>query len=168
MENKIDPDVVITLIYDNNLQEIKELALNYGNEAIKCNHEQAELAPIHIAAGLGNTEIVSFFLNSPINEDPGLRRVNNFTPLHAAAMEGHTAVVKLLVEKGANVNEQTDPQKYAPVHSASFGGHLETIKLLVANGANLELKNYRDEKPIDTAKRQEQLAVVSYFEGLNS
>ena len=81
-------------------------------------------------------------------------------------MNGFTSIVELLIEKGANVNVQTDPQKYAPVHSASFGGHLETIKVLVNNGADLNLRNYRNELPIDTAKRQNQMETIKYFEEL--
>jgi len=64
-------------------------------------------------------------------------------------MFGLTDIVKLLITKGANVNVQTEPQKYAPIHSASFGGHLDTIKVLVNNGADLNLKNYRDERAIE-------------------
>jgi ankyrin repeat protein len=53
-----------------------------------------------------------------------------------------------------------------PIHSAAFGGHLETVKVLVQSGADLNLRNYRDELPIDTAKRQNQVEVITYLENL--
>jgi len=157
---------VKALILRGKNDEFKKLAEEVGLEKIKCNTNPGELASIHWAAGAGNIEIVQYLLSDDINENPNLTRGNNFTPLHAASMHGFTEVVELLIEKGANVNIQTDPQKYAPIHSASFGGHLETIKVLVKNGADVTLKNYRNELPIDTAKRQEQVEAVEYFEEL--
>ena len=144
----------------------KEIAQQIGIEQIKCNTDPNELAAIHWAAGFGNLEIVDYLLSDEVNENPSLARNNNFTPLHAASMNGSTEIVKLLIEKGANVNAQTDPQKYAPIHSASFGGHLDTIKVLVENGADINLRNYRNELPIDTARRQQQTETIQYFESL--
>lgn len=154
------------LIRSRKNDEFKKLAKEIGWEKIKCNTNPDELASIHWAAGVGNIELVQYLLSDEINENPSLTRGNNFTPLHAASMHGFTEVVELLIEKGANVNIQTAPQKYAPIHSAAFGGHLETIKLLVKNGADVPLRNYRNELPIDTAKRQNQVETVEYFEGL--
>ena len=157
---------VKALILRGKNDEFKKLAEEVGLEKIKCNTNPGELASIHWAAGAGNIEIVQYLLSDDISENPSLTRGNNFTPLHAASMHGFTQVVELLIEKGANVNIQTDPQKYAPIHSASFGGHLETIKVLVKNGADVTLRNYRNELPIDTAKRQNQVEVIEYFEEL--
>lgn len=154
------------LIRRNDNEEFLKIATEIGVEKIKCNSIPEELASIHWAAGAGNIEIVKYLLSDEVNENPSLTRGNNFSPLHAASMNGFTKIVELLIEKGANVNVQTDPQKYAPIHSASFGGHLETIKVLLVNGADLNLRNYRNELPIDTAKRQNQLETIKYFEEL--
>ena len=157
---------VKSLIHSGENDEFKKLAEEVGFEKIKCNADLDETAAIHWAAGAKNIEIVKYLLSDDIKENPSLARGNNFTPLHSSAMFGHTEIVELLIEKGADVNIQTDPQKYAPIHSASFGGHLETIKVLVKNGADLSLRNYRNELPIDTAKRRNQIEVIQYFEGL--
>ena len=154
------------LIRRGNNEEFLKIAAEIGGEKIKCNSNSEELASIHWAAGSGNIEIVKYLLSDEVNENASLTRGNNFSPLHAASMNGFTNIVELLIEKGANVNVQTDPQKYAPIHSASFGGHLETIKVLVDNGADLNLRNYRNELPIDTAKRQNQTETIKYFEEL--
>lgn len=154
--------MILELIKSGDLQGLKEIAREDIGK-VKCNSIPEELASIHLAAGMGNLEIVQFLLESPVNEDPGLLRGNNFTPLHAAAMNGHTKVVEYLLDKGAGPNVQTIPQKYAPIHSASFGGHLETIKMLINKGARIDLQNYRDEYPIDTAKRQNQHEVINFF-----
>lgn len=45
-------------------------------------------------------------------------------------------------------------------------GILETIKGLFESGVDLKLRNYRNELPIDTAKRQNQVEVISYLKKL--
>jgi len=162
---KIYVQEIEKLILTKNNQELLKIANEIGIEKIKCNSSN-QLAALHWAAGSGNLDFVKFLLSDEVNEDPNITRENNFTPLHAASMHGFSAIVELLIDNGANVNIQTDPQKYAPIHSASFGGHLETIKLLIDSGADISLKNYRDELPIDTAKRQEQKEVIEYLEKL--
>lgn len=159
--------MVLDLIQNGDLEKLREIALKEGNEKVKLNSDQEEIASIHLAASLGKLAIVQFLVESPVQEDPGLCRMNNFSPLHAAAMNGHKAVVEYLIHKGANINVQTDPQKYAPLHSASFGGHIKTVEILVKNGARTDLKNYRNEYPIDTAKRQNQQEVVNFLKEVN-
>lgn len=167
MNKNISNNEIRQMIFNSDLIGLKKIVQEMGADIIKCNQDEYELAAIHWAAGAGEEDITAYLLSDEINEDPSLARNNNFTPLHSAAMGGHTEVVKLLIEKGANVNVQTNPQGYAPIHSACFGGHLGTIRLLVKNGADLSLQNYRDEYPIDTAKRTNQMEVVKYFEKIN-
>ena len=155
-----------TLIRNGQNEAFLELAKKLGPDRIKCHGTPEDLAAIHWAASSGNLEIAEYLLSGDVNESANLTRNNNFSPLHAAAMFGLTDIVKLLITKGANVNVQTEPQKYAPIHSASFGGHLDTIKVLVNNGADLNLKNYRDERAIDTARRQNQTETINYLEDL--
>jgi ankyrin repeat protein len=75
-------------------------------------------------------------------------------------MHGHTSICERLLALGADVNAQTDPQKYAPLHSAAFAGHVETLRLLLEHGADRSLLNYRGETPAATAKRTGQWAAV--------
>jgi ankyrin repeat protein len=80
-------------------------------------------------------------------------------------MHGHSEICEALLRAGAQINMQTDPQKYSALHSAAFAGHIATIRLLLANGADRELRNYRGERPVDTAGRQDQVAAVAELEG---
>lgn len=159
-------EIIKNLILQGNLAKLQALLKEKGEAYVKNNANPAALASLHWAAGTGNLELVKFFLSPPLSEDPNLARQNNFFPIHVAAMEGQVATINLLKAFGADVNVQTDPQKYAPIHSAAFGGQLETVQALVALGANIHLENYRGERPIDTAKRQNQTAVVQYLESL--
>lgn len=52
-----------------------------------------------------------------------------WTPLHSASAEGHLEAVKLLLDKGADINI-IDDKGWTPLQFASAKGHLEIIKLL--------------------------------------
>lgn len=164
-EQKLSIGLIENAIYQSDLDSFKKLIKKFGLQKILINNND-ELSALHLACSVGNHEIVDYLLSTEISVDANIKRINNFVPLHSAAMNGHTVICSELIEKGANVYIQTIPQGYAPIHSAAFGGHLETIKLLVDKGANINLKNYRDEYPIDTAKRQGQKHVIEYFDSL--
>jgi uncharacterized protein len=144
---------------------LTRLATTHGGPAIRLDGNPEELTTLHWAAASGHIEVVRFLLAPPVQADPRAARGNNFTPLHSAAMRGHAAVCAVLLEAGAEVNVQTNPQGYAPLHSAAFAGHIEAIRVLLAHGADRGLANYRGERPADTARRTGQAEAVRTIEG---
>ena len=62
------------------------------------------------------------------------------TLLAAAALMGHTEIVTLLLEHGADVNARSRDDGTA-LHAAAFLGHTETVKLLLEKGADATLRN---------------------------
>ena len=75
------------------------------------------------------------------------------TRLHFAVKNGHIEIVKLLIEKGAEINLKDKKGrvyfkiikitiiKQIPLHFATSNGYIEIIKLLIENGADINLKN---------------------------
>jgi ankyrin repeat protein len=63
------------------------------------------------------------------------------TPLSWAAERGHGAVVKLLVEKGADVKSKDTSYGQTPLLRAAANGHEAAVKLLVEKGADVESKD---------------------------
>ncbi len=61
------------------------------------------------------------------------------TPLHCAAWEGHTDVIKLLLKSGVDVNARDKFGKTA-LHDAALKGHLAAVKLLLDHGADINSK----------------------------
>jgi ankyrin repeat protein len=59
------------------------------------------------------------------------------TPLMLASIGGHVEAIRLLIEKGANV-EAADKSGMTPLILASFTGHVQAIRMLIEKGANLE------------------------------
>ena len=54
-------------------------------------------------------------------------------PLHWASKTGHIEVVRLLLEKGADVNDILT----TPLYWASTNGHVEVVRLLLKKGADV-------------------------------
>ena len=53
-----------------------------------------------------------------------------WTPINTASSNGHIEVVKLLLEKGADITIASD-SGWTPLNSASDNGHLAVVKLLL-------------------------------------
>lgn len=144
---------------------LAQLVAAHGAAAVRHDGDPAQLTALHWAAASGDVNAVRFLLAPPVEADPRAARVNNFTPLHSAAMQGHADVCAELIAAGADVNHQTDPQRYAPLHSAAFAGHVAALRVLLAHGADRELVNYRQERPADTARRTGQTEAAKLLEG---
>lgn len=61
-------------------------------------------------------------------------------PLWCAAAAGHLEIVKLLTDRGANVNSTTKTNS-TPLRAACFDGHFEIVQYLVQHGADIEVAN---------------------------
>jgi ankyrin repeat protein len=83
-----------------------------------------------------------------VNEaNPG----NGWTPLHAAAANGHTRMVETLIEQGADINAQ-DLAGSTPLHLAAARGHTDTISILLGYGADASIKNTRGQTADDVMR----------------
>ncbi len=111
------------------------------------------------------TEIVTFLLSHfdtprPAEEKQAfLDAPNEYgnTGLHWAALGGHLAVVKLLVESGASVALAND-KNYVPLDLASFGDKFDVVDYFLAQSGALEDEN-AEEGGLDGAVEGVQLDV---------
>lgn len=61
-------------------------------------------------------------------------------PLHLAVKQKKENIVKLLIQKGTNLNAK-DSNEWTPLHYASSYGCLSILKLLIFNNANIDQKD---------------------------
>ena len=62
------------------------------------------------------------------------------TPLHLAAQGGKEQVVRLLLEKGADI-EARDRTQQTPLHYAAYSGSEKLVRLLLEKGADIEARS---------------------------
>lgn len=90
---------------------------------------------IHDAAAEGDLARVSAILAD--RPDAGQEKdERNDTPLHIAAVNGHTEVVRVLLESGVPV-WIGDNEESSALDVASMRGHVDVVELLIASGANV-------------------------------
>jgi ankyrin repeat protein len=85
----------------------------------------------HVAGG-DEGSIQSKYIDYPSEE--------GITPLIAAASEGHTGILKLLITSQAEVNAK-DKDGTTALMAASARGHLEAVKALIDAGAKINEQN---------------------------
>ena len=91
-----------------------------------------------LAAQHGHAEIVHLLLDA--GEDPNRHNPDgnhsHSTPLHQAALAGHDAVVRLLVERGARLDIKDTIYQGTPLDWAIHGEQTEIEKYLRARGGS--------------------------------
>jgi ankyrin repeat protein len=118
-------------------------------------HDKWEQSPLHHAADVGATDIVSFLLDE---RAPSTKDCDSNLPLHLAAWNGHLDVVRLLLTK-ENIDARGFFGRTALFGSASLGD-LELVKFLLHSGANPnELDNY-NQGPLHAALKNKHSQVA--------
>lgn len=82
--------------------------------------------------------------------------------LQHAALKGHTARVRQLLESGTASPNTMNFSRWTALHSAALNGHTEIAKLLIEAGADPTKANADGERPRDIAinRRHMELAFV--------
>ena len=83
-----------------------------------------------------------------------------YTSLYAAAFGGHSEVVKILIQNGADKDGQRNVAKFSPIHCAAQNGHANVVKLLLEANASIDLLDRRGRSPMTIAKQNGHTKVV--------
>jgi uncharacterized protein len=72
------------------------------------------------------------------------------TPLHVAAIRGDVAMIRALLDAGAEINVNGE-LGYTPLHEAVEQGHAEAVRVLVERGASKDVLTEDGQSPLETA-----------------
>ena len=102
------------------------LALNEVD--VNCTEATQSKTPLHVAATVGNAEIVQLLLEKRAS-DLNVDSLDNqdWTPLHVAAHFGHTTVVQLLLPRSGCKGKLQTTAGDSPLHLASAAGNDATV-----------------------------------------
>jgi ankyrin repeat protein len=73
--------------------------------------------------------------------------IEQITPLHVSATNGHVEILQLLLTRGANVNAQ-DKSGLTPLMAASELGNTVAVILMIDKGADVNLQDYDGLSPL--------------------
>lgn len=102
--------------------------------------------PLQAAAWNGDESVVSTLLA----RDADVNLMATMAPLHYASFRGHSLVVSLMIQYGADVDIR-DENGMTPLHNAAIQGHMECILLLLDAGADPAIKNDFHDTPLDVS-----------------
>ncbi|KAH8631402.1 hypothetical protein IG631_13085 [Alternaria alternata] len=104
--------------------------------------------PLYMVAEDGHEEIVDVLLDTPeseamldINQDE-----NRGSPLHAAALNGHRGVVKLLFARNRTGPDLQNPNGETPLHLAAGRGYKGVVDELLATSGLEDMVNLQDKE----------------------
>ena len=136
--------------------------------------------PLHIAAECGNAEVVEWILSkSELDAKVNTSNGNNLTPLFLACLKGYVGaegmgartdsvkhkrlrIARLLVEKGANVNQVREVVNMTPLHWAAFHDDADLVRFLLAKGAR-QMESAAGSMPVDVAGFMGNKKVLKVF-----
>ena len=119
-------------------------------------------APLDLftAAALGRVDVVTTSLDT----DPdglGRRSYDGWTALHLAAFFGRTAMVGMLLDRGADANARsTNSVANTPLHAAVAGGRVDSALTLIEAGAEVNAADGGGHTPLHIAAEGGYVPIV--------
>lgn len=142
----VTPETYFQMIDDNDLAAV-QFALAAG---VSPDYFNGEDYPVHYAMRNGHGEIALALIKGGCAIDS---RSNGSTPLHVAAYKGLQTLVKVLLKKGADINDKNSLNGNTPLLFAMKNGKKETSRLLLQHGADVQIQNFSGTSPLSEAVR---------------
>ena len=118
--------------------------------------------PLGLAVFFGHPETVEALLASGAEVNAASRESMKVTPLNSAAAARQTAIARVLIAHGANVNALAEGD-FTPLHEAAANGDLEFATLLLDHGADIDARTKDGLTPLAFALKQNQTAMVEFL-----
>ncbi|KAK3248583.1 hypothetical protein CYMTET_41951 [Cymbomonas tetramitiformis] len=141
--------------------DVAELLVRNG-AAVTAEDILDRRTPMHIALSRHQLELVSVLAHGGgANMDMRYPLKSlSCKPLHVAADKGYTALVKALLEAGADKDACCETYRRTPLHWAAQKGHKETVEVLINAGADPNVLDRSKVTPLHAAALAGHAAIV--------
>ncbi len=131
------------------------LLLDHGADPSVCDKQQ--FTPLHQAAFKGQKDLVKRLLKNPLT-DVNAKSRGDYTALHATAVTNKFEIAKMLIARGAKIDDQDADGRCALFWAASLG-YTQIVNLLLENSASIDLKDQegRDIFRMASINKQEEI-----------
>lgn len=144
-----DPARLIDATARRDVETVRNMA-EHGVNFSAASHPRTGDTVLHVAAKLGDVELISFFMGYGVDTDP--LNQQGETPLHLAAEGSDLPAVRLLVELGANLNV-TSTKGDTPLMLVCRRGVAQAAKYLVEMRADTSARTELGDTPLQIAQR---------------
>ncbi|KAI1842265.1 hypothetical protein JX265_006892 [Neoarthrinium moseri] len=123
--------------------------------------------PLEIACEIPDLQVAKFLIEHGAT-------VKGTSALREASITGDVELVRLLLDKGADINEippengrpshwVTDERWGTPLHAAVYYDRVECVKFLLENGAAQDIRNPSGVTPLELAKKRGNDEILRLF-----
>ncbi|XP_050108707.1 ankyrin repeat-containing protein ITN1-like [Malus sylvestris] len=139
--------------FDTEVAEVRAAVVNEVNEL-------GETA-LFTAADKGHLDVVKELLKYSNKETVTKKNRSGFDPLHAAASQGHHAIVQVLLDHDPGLSKTLGPENSTPLISAAHKGHAAVVDgLLSKDSTLLEISRSNGKNTLHLAARQGHAKIV--------
>ncbi|KAH3729943.1 hypothetical protein DPMN_055921 [Dreissena polymorpha] len=136
---------------------------------LRCKDSEGS-TPLHKACTDGSFDIVNKLFNAGARQDGWVtiqsmvtdQNIDGNTCLSLAVENGHFEIVKLCLEKRADVNMPNNLYMY-PLHLAAVNGDVRIVGLLVEHNARIDALNSEQATPLHKAAQYNHTQVVDFL-----
>ena len=122
--------------------------------------------PLIAASYTGKADVIDYLVahGADVNYKDG----EGFTPIYTAARENNPDIVKILLDYGANPDEQLTTPGYSIKNNTALTRTVEkqdfeTIQVLVEHGANINIPNENGETALYLAVEHQNVEIATYL-----
>ena len=157
---QLDPWSDWTLLHEaaeaGNLQVLRRL----HKQGMDINQASSDgETPLYLATINQDLIMVAFILSFNPNLNPPIFD-SQITPLHMAAWLGASEIVRLLLERGADIRVKTE-DGVSPLCAAALAGNRDTLKILISHGPDLDTPDNSGSTPLLHSIEKESVDCVS-------
>ena len=108
----------------------------------------------------GDAQAVAAWLDKGGGVDACSSECSGMTLLIAAAMAGQEAMVRMLLQRGASINLQNNPDGITALINAAIGGHTRTVQVLLDAKADASLQERNGRTALMWAEQEKCIATA--------